>query len=69
MYDSKDVVLLSMDFYRTLMSSFNSLIVSLIEEMITISDKGALDFVMNVLLRYSFACIAALVYHNERILI
>lgn len=65
-YDPKDVIItIGGLLFGPLTSFAMAFIVSFIE-MLTISDKGLLGFLMNVLSSCSFACTAAFVYRKRR---
>lgn len=65
-YDPKDVIIAVGGLLFGPLTSFAmAFLVSLIE-MLTISDKGLLGFLMNVLSSSSFACTAAVIYRKKR---
>lgn len=65
-YDPKDVIIaIGGLLFGPLTSFLIAFIVSFIE-MFTISDKGLLGFLMNVLSSCSFACTAAFIYRRKR---
>lgn len=65
-YDPKDVIIaIGGLLFGPLTSFLMAFIVSFIE-MLTISDKGLLGFLMNVLSSCSFACTAAFIYRRKR---
>ena len=65
-YDPKDVIItIGGLLFGPLTSFVMAFVVSFIE-MLTISDKGLLGFLMNVLSSCSFACMAAFIYHKKR---
>ena len=67
-YDPKDIIItLGGLIWGPLISFTVSVIVSLIE-MVTISEKGILGCIMNIVSSCSFACTAAVIYKKKRTL-
>ena len=65
-YDPKDVVITFGGLLFGPLTSFVMAFVVSFIEMLTISDKGLLGFIMNVLSSCSFACMAAFIYRKKR---
>lgn len=65
-YDPKDVIITIGGLLFGPLTSFAMAVIVSFIEMLTISDKGLLGFLMNVLSSCSFACTAALVYRKRR---
>ena len=63
-YDPKDVVITFGGLLFGPLTSFAMAFVVSFIEMLTISDKGLLGFIMNVLSSCSFACMAAFIYRK-----